>query len=66
MIKIKKVGTNNFGKWACFHFMTDLMEITGIAKTDLELEEDKIYQNLLLVVNQKNSKIYYNLVEKKK
>lgn len=66
MIKITKVGTNSYGKWACFHFLTDLMEITGIAKTDLELEEDKLYTDLLLVVTQKNSKIYYNLVEKSK
>lgn len=66
MVKIKKVGSNKFGKWACFHFITDLMEISGIAKTDLDLEEDKNYSNLLLVVIQKNSKIYYNLVEKNK
>lgn len=66
MIKIKKVGTNSIGKWACFHFVTDLMEISGIAKTELELEEEKTYSNLLLVVNQKNSKIYYNIVEKNK
>lgn len=66
MIKIKKIGSNDYGKWACFHFMTDLMEITGIAKTDLVLEENKIYNNLMLQIISKNNKNYYKILEKNK
>lgn len=66
MIKIKKLGSNNYGKWVCFDFLTDLMEISGIAKTDLVLEEDKIYSNLILKVFSKNNKNYYKILEKTK
>ena len=64
MIKILKTGTNNYGKWVCFEFLTDLMVINGIAKTNLDLEE-KTYNNLTLVINQRNSKISFNIIEKK-
>lgn len=66
MIKIKKIGTNDYGKWVCFDFLTDLMEISGIAKTDLVLEENKIYNNLMLQIVSKNNKNYYKIVEKNK
>lgn len=66
MIKIKKVGTNDYGNWACFEFLTDLMEITGIARTDLVLEESKLYTNLMLQIVSKNNKNYYKIVEKSK
>ena len=66
MIKIKKVGTNDYGKWVCFEFLTDLMEISGIARTDLVLEESKVYTNLTLQIVSKNNKNYYKIVEKSK
>lgn len=66
MIKIKKVGTNDYGKWVCFEFLTDLMEISGIARTDLILEESKVYTNLMLQIFSKNNKNYYKIVEKSK
>lgn len=66
MIKIKKLGTNNYGKWVYFNFLTDLLEITGIAKTDLTLEENKSYNNLTLQILSKNNKNYYKIVEKNK
>lgn len=66
MIKIKKVGTNDYGKWVCFEFLTDLMEISGIARTDLVLEESKVYTNLILQIVSKNNKNYYKIVEKSK
>lgn len=66
MIKIKKVGTNDYGKWVCFEFLTDLMEISGIARTDLVLEESKVYTNLMLQIFSKNNKNYYKIVEKSK
>lgn len=66
MIKIKKVGSNDYGKWVCFDFLTDLMEISGIATTDLNLEETKIYTNLVLKIISKNNKSYYKIVEKNK
>lgn len=64
MIKIKKTGTNNYGKWVCFSLVTNFFELNGIAKTDLELEENKDYSDLLLVINQKNNKSYYKIVAK--
>lgn len=66
MIKIKKVGTNDYGNWVCFEFLTDLMEISGIARTDLILEESKVYTNLMLQIVSKNNKNYYKIVEKSK
>lgn len=66
MIEIKKVGTNDYGKWVCFEFLTDLMEISGIARTDLVLEESKVYTNLMLQIVSKNNKNYYKIVEKSK
>lgn len=66
MIKIKKLGTNDYGKWVCFEFLTDLMEISGIARTDLVLEESKVYTNLMLQIVSKNNKNYYKIVEKSK
>jgi hypothetical protein len=66
MIKIKKVGTNDYGKWVCFEFLTDLMEISGIARTDLVLEESKVYTNLLLQIVSKTNRNYYKIVEKSK
>lgn len=66
MIKITKTGTNDYGKWVCFNFLTDLMEISGIAKTDIELEEGKLYNDLTLVISSKNNKNYYKIVAKQK
>lgn len=66
MIKIKKVGSTQYGKWANFEFITDLMIINGVAKHNLDLEEEKIYTNLCLVINQRNDKIKYQIVEKEK
>lgn len=64
MIKIKKLGSTQYGKWASFEFITDLMIVNGIARHNLELEENKIYTNLCLVINQRNDKIKYEIVEK--
>lgn len=66
MIKIKKLGKTQYGEWASFEFITDLMVVNGIARHNLELEEDKIYTNLCLVINQRNDKIKFKIVEKKK
>lgn len=66
MIKIKKLGNTQYGKWASFEFITDLMIVKGIAKCNLELEENKIYTNLCLVINQRNEKIKFEIVEKSK
>lgn len=66
MIKIKKIGSTQYGKWASFEFITDLMVVNGIARHNLELEENKIYTNLCLVINQRNDKIKYEIVEKQK
>ena len=64
MIKIKKIGNTQYGKWASFEFITDLMIVKGIARHKLDLEEDKIYTNLCLVINQRNDKIKFEIVEK--
>lgn len=64
MIKIKKLGKTQYGQWAQFEFITDLMIVNGIARHNLELEENKIYTNLCLVVNQRNDKIKYEIIEK--
>lgn len=64
MIKIKKTGSTQYGKWASFEFITDLMVVNGIARHNLELEDNKIYTNLCLVINQRNDKIKYEIVEK--
>lgn len=66
MIKIKKIGSTQYGNWARFEFITDLMIIKGIAKCNLKLEEEKIYTNLCLVIHQRNDKIKYEIVEKQK
>lgn len=66
MIKIKKIGSTQYGNWASFEFITDLMVVNGIARHNLELEENKIYTNLCLVINQRNEKIKYEIVEKQK
>lgn len=64
MIKIEKTGNTQYGKWAKFNFVTDLMIINGIAKHNLDLEENKIYTNLRLICYQRNDKIRYQIVEK--
>lgn len=64
MIRIKKIGNTQYGKWASFEFITDLMVVRGIAQHDLELEENKTYTNLCLVINQRNEKIKFKIVEK--
>lgn len=66
MIKIKKLGKTQYGEWASFEFVTDLMLVNGIAQHNLELEENKIYTNLCLVINQRNDKIKFKIVEKQK
>lgn len=64
MIKIKKIGKTQYGNWASFEFISDLMVVNGIAKHKLHLEDNKIYTNLCLVINQINGKIKYEIVEK--
>ena len=39
--KNKKIGKTQYGDWASFEFITDLMIVKGIARHKLDLEEDK-------------------------